>query len=434
MTTQTSAGLLLEHLFRRQAGRMVAHFTGVLGPANLELAEEAVQEALLRALETWPYSGVPENASAWLFRVAHNAAIDALRRGRRSLSLDSDESVPAPAGLPAPLRPPDDPYLEEQLRDDELRMIFMCCHPEISPEAAIALSLKTVGGFSVREIARAFLAEEAAIAQRLVRAKRQIRERHLTLEMPRGAELEQRLDAVLEVIYCIFNEGYAAHEGEDLIRQDLCEEALRLGFLLASSSITAPRVHALVALMAFQAARLPARTDTSGDLVLLDFQNRGMWDRGLIAIGFYHVEHSMRGDEVSPYHVEAAIAATHARAPDAASTDWPLILKMYDQLLAINPSPVVALNRAVALAKVHGPEEALETVEPLARNRQLRDYHLLLAVRGHLLVELGRMEEAAQCFREAIEQPCSAPERRFLTRKLAACQPTVSRETDIPAR
>jgi RNA polymerase sigma-70 factor, ECF subfamily len=392
-----------------------------------------VQEALLRALEIWPYSGVPENASAWLFRVAHNAAIDALRRGRRSLSLDSDESAPAMAGLAAPVFPPDDPHLEEQLHDDELHMIFMCCHPEISPEAAIALSLKTVGGFSVREIARAFLAEESAIAQRLVRAKRQIRERHLTLELPGGAALERRLDSVLEVIYCIFNEGYAAHEGEDLIRQDLCEEALRLGFLVASSSISVPRVHALVALMAFQAARLPARTDPAGNLVLLDSQNRELWDRGLIAIGFYHFEHSMRG-EVSPYHAEAAIAATHARAPAAGSTDWPLILEMYDQLLAMNPSPVVALNRAVALAKVRGPAEGLVAVEPLAANRQLRDYHLLLAVRGHLLLELGRMEEAARCFREAIERPCSAPERRFLTRKLAACQTTVCPETEISAR
>jgi RNA polymerase sigma-70 factor (ECF subfamily) len=413
---------------------MVAHFARLLGPANLELAEEAVQEALLRALETWPYSGVPENAPAWLFRVAHNAAIDALRRGRRSLSLDTYESSPTLAALPVPQTSPDDPHLDEQLRDDELRMILMCCHPEMPPEAAVALSLKTVGGFSVREIARVFLAEEATIAQRLVRAKRQIREHHLTLELPGGAALERRLNSVLEVVYCIFNEGYAAHEGEDLIRRDLCEEALRLGFLIASSSITAPRVHALVALMAFQAARLPARTDAAGDLVLLDSQDRALWDRSLIALGFYHFERSMRGDAVSPYHAEAAIAATHARAPDASSTNWPLILHMYDQLLAINPSPVVALNRAVALAKVRGPAEALTVVEPLAGNRQLRDYHLLLAVRGHLLLELGRLEEAAQCFREAIERPCSGPERRFLGRKLAACESRISPGTDTPAR
>jgi RNA polymerase sigma-70 factor (ECF subfamily) len=294
--------------------------------------------------------------------------------------------------------------------------------------------LKTVGGFSVREIARAFLADEAAIAQRLVRAKRQIRDRHLTLEMPRGAELERRLDSLIEVIYFLFNEGYTAHEGEDLIRRDLCEEGLRLGCLVASSSIAAPRVHALVALMAFQAARLPARTDHSGDLVLLDSQDRSLWDRQLIALGFHHFDRSMSGDMVSPYHVEAAIAATHARAADAASTDWPLILDLYDQLLTINPSPVVALNRAVAIAKVRGPAEALAAIDPLVGNRSLRDYHLLLAVRGHLLLELGNNAEAANCFREALARRSSAPERRFLARKLAACDPNLSPETETPVR
>jgi RNA polymerase sigma-70 factor, ECF subfamily len=415
------AGPLLEHLFRHQAGRMVAHFTRLLGPANLELAEEAVQEAMLRALQVWPYSGVPQNPPAWLFRVAHNAAIDAVRRAQKPVPLEDGNADKLLAELPASQAGPGDPDVEEQLRDDELRMIVMCCHPEIPQEAAVALSLKTVGGFSVGEIARAFLAEEAAIAQRLVRAKRQIRERHLTLEVPRGAELELRLDSVIEVIYFLFNEGYAAHEGEDLIRTDLCEEALRLGCLVASSSIGAPRVNALVALMAFQAARLPARTDEAGDLVLLDSQNRSLWDRRLIALGFHHFDRSIRGDSVSPYHVEAAIAAAHARAKDAASTDWQSILELYDELFAMNPSPVVALNRAVAIGKVRGAAEALAVVEPLAHNRRLQDYHLLLAVRGHLLLELGRPAEAAASFREALERHCSAPERRFLSRKLAEC-------------
>ena len=279
------AGPLLEHLFRHQSGRMVAHFARLLGPAHLDLAEEAVQEAMLRALLTWPYSGAPENPQAWLFRVARNAAIDAIRRDR----VAAEKSETLSAQLSGLETPPENPEVEEQFQDDELRMIVMCCHPEIPPEAAVALSLKTVGGFSVREIARAFLADDAAIAQRLVRAKRQIRERHLTLEVPRGAELERRLDSVIEVIYCMFNEGYTAHEGEDLIRQDLCEEALRLGSLVACSSIAAPRVHALVALMAFQAARLPARTDEAGDLVLLESQDRSRWDRRLIAFGFYHL-------------------------------------------------------------------------------------------------------------------------------------------------
>ncbi len=375
---------------------MVAYFTRLFGPAHLELAEETVQEAMLRALQTWPYQGVPENAEAWLFRVARNTALDAIRRNR---FLVGDAML---AGMArSEESEPGDLLIEEQLRDDELRMIFMCCHPEISRDASIALSLKTVSGFGVREIARAFLADEAAIAQRLVRAKRQIRERGLTLDMPHGEELKPRLDSVLEVIYFVFNEGYAAHQGQDLIRQDLCAEALRLGRLVASSSIAMPKAHALVALMALQAARLPARVDEAGDLVLLESQDRNRWDRELIGLGFHHLELSMAGDEVSEYHAQAGIAATHARAGDAESIEWPMILEFYDQLWAINPSPVVALNRAVAVAKVRGAEQALAEIENLAREPKLRDYYLLLAVRGHLLLELGRRDEAARNFNAA---------------------------------
>jgi len=395
---------------------MVAYFARLFGPAHLELAEETVQEAMLRALQTWPYQGVPENAEAWLFRVARNTALDAIRRNR---FLVGDAML---AGMARSEEgEPGDPLIEEQLRDDELRMIFMCCHPEISRDASIALSLKTVSGFGVREIARAFLADEATIAQRLVRVKRQIREQQLTLEMPHGEELKQRLDSVLEVIYFVFNEGYAAHEGQDLIRQDLCAEALRLGRLVASSSIAMPKAHALVALMALQAARLPARVDEAGDLVLLESQDRNRWDRQLIGLGFHHLELSMAGEEVSEYHAQAGIAATHARAGDAESIEWPLILEFYDQLLAMNPSPVVALNRAVAVAKVRGADQALAEIENLAREPKLRDYYLLLAVRGHLLLELGHRDEAARNFNAALELPCSEPERRFLRRKLEAC-------------
>jgi RNA polymerase sigma-70 factor (ECF subfamily) len=407
--------MLLEHLFRHQSGRVVAHLTHLLGPAHLDVAEEAMQEAMLRALQTWPYQGVPDNTAAWLFRVAHNAAIDAVRRNRLlaektdALIGELSSSSAAVAG---------DPDLEEQLRDDELRMIFMCCHPDISRDARVALSLKAVGGFSVREIACAFLADEAAIAQRLVRAKRQIRDGRLTLEMPGERELKARLESVMDVLYFMFNEGYAAHEGEDLIRQDLCLEALRLARLVASSSMAEPRAHALVALMALQAARQPARVDNDGDLVLLEDQDRSRWDRKLIGLGFQHFDRSMSGEEVSEYHVQAAIAATHVRAAADRSPDWPLILYLYDQLMSLNASPVVALNRAVAVAKVHGPARALAAIEPLDSDPHLRDYYLLLAVRGHLLLELGQGAEAAACFRAALERPCSEPERRFLKRKL----------------
>ena len=409
---------MLEHLFRHQAGRMVARLTRLLGPAHLDLAEESVQQAMLRALQSWPYQGLPENPAAWLFRVAHNSAIDAVRRTRtfrdKTDALVEDLSQSARSM-------PDDPDVDSRVRDDELRMIFMCCHPEISRDASVALSLKTVGGFSVREIARAFLVDDAAIAQRLVRAKRQIRDKQLTLHVPVGPDLKRPLDSVLDVIYLMFNAGYAAHDGQDLIRQDLCLEALRLGRLVAASSISEPRVHALVALMALQAARFAARVDAAGDLILLDNQDRGRWDQELISVGFHHFDRSIAGNELSEYHVQAAIAATHARSVSAPETDWPMILQLYDQLMSINGSAVVALNRAVAVAKVHGPAEALAAIAPLENDVQLRDYYLLLALRGHLLAELGRADEAATCFRAALECPCSEPERRFLSRRLEQC-------------
>jgi RNA polymerase sigma-70 factor (ECF subfamily) len=317
---------------------------------------------------------------------------------------------------------PNEPGAEEQFRDDELRMIFMCCHPDISRDASVALSLKAVGGFSVREIARAFLVDDTTVAQRLVRAKRQIREKHVDLQVPSGPELRRRLDTVLDVIYFMFNEGYAANDGEELIRLDLCLEALRLGILVSTSSITEPRVHALVALMALQAARLAARVDEAGELVLLEDQDRTRWDQRLIRLGFDHFDQSIAGEDVSDYHVQAAIAATHARAANGNGTDWPLILQLYDQLLSVQASPVVALNRAVAVAKVHGPAEALAAIRPLESHLQLNDYYLFLAVRGHLLLDLGRPLEAATSFRVALQCRCSSPERRFLRRKLEDCE------------
>ena len=398
---------------------MVARLTRLLGPSNLHIAEESVQDAMLRAMQTWPHNGVPENPAGWLFQVAHNAAIDTVRRSR---SLDRKMDAIVGELLRSSSAKPGDPEVEEQLRDDELRMILMCCHPTLSRDTSVALSLKTVGGFSAREIARAFLADETAIAQRLVRAKRQIRENGVTLDVPLGFDMHVRLDAVLDVIYFIFNEGYTAHEGDRLIRDDLCREALRLGLLVASSSLSRPRIHALVALMAFQAARLPARVDETGDLILLEDQDRSRWDRSLIALGFRHFELSIAGDRVSDYHVQAAIAATHARAAADNRIDWGRILELYDDLLARNPSPVIALNRAVAVAKVHGAAAALDAIEPLQADPKLRDYYLLLALRGHLFSEIGRTADAARCFRSALECRCSEPERRFLRRKLEACE------------
>jgi RNA polymerase sigma-70 factor, ECF subfamily len=409
---------LIEHLFRHQAGRVVARLTRLLGPANVELAEDAVQEALVRAVQTWPYQGVPDNPAGWIYKVAHNIAIDIVRRDR-TFSAKSDAIVAElsrsgtiSAGEAA---------LDDEIRDDELRMIFMCCHPEISPDARVALSLKIIGGFSVREIARAFLCDDAAIAQRIVRAKRQIRERQLTLDLPSAADLSHRLDSALDVIYLMFNEGYSAHEGAALVRQDLCFEALRLGRIVAASPLAEPRVHALVALMALQAARFPARVDTFGDLVPLEDQDRRRWDERLIAIGFRHFDRSMAGESVSPFHVQAAIAATYARALSDEAVDWRVVLDLYDQLLAIHPSPIVMLNRAVVVSRVQGAAAGLAALYPLDNKPMLRHYHLLMSVRGQLLLEVGRPAAARAAFEAALACDCSDPERRFLERKLASC-------------
>jgi RNA polymerase sigma-70 factor (ECF subfamily) len=408
--------VLLEHLFRRQSGRLVSCLVRLVGSQHLQLAEDAVQEAMLRAAQRWPFEGVPEKPEGWLYRVAHNYAISALRWGTRFES-EPDELIEK---LEAKRESAESAYLDGDVRDAELCMIFMCCHPELSREARLALSLKLVGGFGVGEIARIFLVDESTIAQRLVRAKRLIRERRLPLALPVNGQLRERLDSVLEVIYLMFGSGYAAGSGEELIRQDVCLEALRLGRLVAASSLAMPCVDALVALMALQAARLPARTDAAGDLVLLEEQDRHLWDGKLIGVGFAYFELSMRGDEISAWHVQAAIAATYAAAGTPEAIDWPAILSHYDQLTRIQPSPVVALNRAVVVMRVYGARAGLDELRPLERHAAMRRYHLLPAVRGQMLAELGRMTEAEEAFRAALDCDCSEPERRFLLKRLHA--------------
>jgi RNA polymerase sigma-70 factor (ECF subfamily) len=412
---ESGSPILLEHLFRRESGRIVAWLAGLLGSVHLQLAEDAAQEAMLRAAQTWSFQGIPQKPEAWLFRTAYNYAISSVRRGAVFKS-KADALV---AALETGAQPTLDLDSEQSLRDDELRMVFMCCHPKLAPDAQVALSLKLAGGFSTEEIARIFFSDPNTIAQRLVRAKRLIREQNLTLAMPSKAHLEQRLNSVLKVIYLTFSGGYAAHSGEDLIRSDVCLEALRLGRLVASSSMGAPRVDALVALMALQAARLPARTDTTGDLVLLEEQDRKLWDNDLIALGFSYFDRSIAGDEISEWHVQAAIAATYASAASSAEIDWASILEHYDQLMEMTDSPVVALNRAVVVMKVHGAEAALAALTPLTGNNALHKYHLLSATQGHVLAALGKLEEAKAAFSAALECDCTLPEKRFLQRQLA---------------
>jgi RNA polymerase sigma-70 factor, ECF subfamily len=405
-------GALVEHLFRHSAGQMVSRLARWLGPARLDLAEEAVQDALVRALSTWPFRGVPTEPRGWLFQVARNRALDLLRR-EASLREKLD-GVPAALEESAPV---------SALGDDELAMMFMCCHPSLPSPARVALTLKTVGGFGVDEIAAAFLAEPDTIAQRLVRAKRQIREHGIAIEIPAESERGARLDSVLDVLYLLFNEGYSAHGGENLTRAELCGEAIRLGELLAGNPATdLPEVHALLALMLLQASRLPARVDATGDILLLAEQDRRAWDQEMIARGLRHLDRAASGRRLTAHHVEAAIAAAHAAAPDEASTDWRSIVRHYDDLLELKPSPVVELNRAIALAMAEGPVTGITALERIESDPALTRYYLLPAALGRLWIEAGDPERAARYYEEALTRPTSAPERRFLERQLARCR------------
>ncbi|MBI4748192.1 MAG: sigma-70 family RNA polymerase sigma factor [Acidobacteria bacterium] len=418
MPTSSVPGIV-EHLFRHQAGQLVSTLTCVFGPQHLELAEEVVQEALIKALQVWPYRGIPENPTAWLVRVAKNSALDVLRR---ESSLAEKAGVLQQAFAVREALAIRQPMTETSLEliDDELRMMFMACHPAISRESRIALTLKTVGGFGVSEISRAFLSREATIAQRLVRAKRQIKEDGITFELPDSNELSSRLDSVLEVLYLLFNEGYTAHQGENLIRAELCSEAVRFArMLLHHPATNLPKCHALLALMVLLAARLPARVDDNGELFLLRDQDRSLWDKRLIYQGLRHLEQSAAGDELTEYHLQAGIASAHAVALSFEATNWEQIVGLYDQLLELNPSPVIVLNRAVAMAHLQGPEAGISALEAICHHPALHQYYLLPATLGELWRELGDSHQAAHWYRTALKCPCSEPEQRFLRQQLS---------------
>ncbi len=410
---------LVDHLFRHKAGQMVSTLTRIFGVGNLQLAEDVVQETLLQALQQWPYRGVPDNPSAWIVQVAKNRALDVLRREAK---LRSKMLTPASR---AAFENSDDAALslEDPLGDDQLTMMFMCCHPALSREAQVALTLKTVGGFGVSEIARAFLAPEATIAQRLVRAKRKLREEEIDFALPRTEELPERLDAVLQVIYLLFNEGYAAYQGEDLVRYELCAEAIRLCSLLAGNTIAdQPKVHALLALMLLQASRLSTRVDAEGDLLLLSEQDRSQWDRAAIQAGLHQLERAASGGELTEYHLLAGIAASHAVAESYETTDWKKILFYYDSLLRVNRSPIIALNRAVAVAMLEGPRAGVAALDQIKDEPALRNYYLLPATYGELYGRSGESERAAAYYREALALMGNEAERRFLLKKLARFQ------------
>jgi RNA polymerase sigma-70 factor (ECF subfamily) len=413
---------VVEHLFRHESGKLIATLTGIFGVHNLNLAEDVVQEALARALQTWPYYGTPSNPSAWLMRTAKNLALDVLRREK--VFRDKEPQVALLmeqlSGNPAE---PEALSTENEIKDDTLRMMFVCCHSQIPPEAQVALALKTLCGFGVVEIAKAFLTTEATVAKRLTRAKQKLRDLGIAFEIPVGEELLRRLDSVLQTLYLLFNEGYKASTGERLIKEELCREAIRLaGFLAEHPAGNRPQTHALLALMLFNAARLPARLDSEGNVLSLKEQNRNGWNKAMIARGMFHLAQSSAGDEISRYHLEAGITACHCAANDYESTDWARILGLYDLLMAVEPSAVVALNRAVAVANVHGPEAGIAAVEAIPNREQLESYYLFYAVLGDFESRRSNYAAAARFFGQSVELTEIQSERAFLTKRIEECE------------
>ena len=411
---RTNVPALVERLFRTEAGNLIPRLTRVLGAERLALAEDAVQEAFLAALGHWPRTGTPSDPSAWLLQVARRKALDAVRREQTG-EKHQPEILAALEHSPEP-----DAMADDALADDQLRMIFLCVHPAISAESRVALTLKTVSGLSVAEIARACLADEGAVAQRLVRAKRALRDAGARFEIPGDAELRARRDEVLAALYLMFNEGHSAHEGETLLRDELSREALRLAELVALHPMTtSAKAHALAALICLHAARFPSRTDDAGDLVLLVDQDRARWDARLSARGFQHLDAAASGGERSTYHIEAEIAAVHAAATDWQSTDWARIVDLYDELLAVTQSPVVALNRIVALKEHRGADVALSQMQALVIQSELQEYPLLHSVHAELLEGVAELTAARQSWERALAHTRAEPVRRYLQRRVA---------------
>jgi RNA polymerase sigma factor (sigma-70 family) len=408
-----------EHLFRHQAGQIVASLTRILGWQHVALAEDVVQDTLLKAMRHWPVRGVPDNPKAWLLVTARNRAIDLLRR-ESNLADKVDEIG---RWVDTSDRDKGEVTFARELDDDQLRMIFACSTPALSQDSQVALTLKILCGLSVDEIARAFFAKPATIAQRIVRAQRTLREADKAIAVPEPSELPSRLRAVYDVIYLLFNEGYSAYEGENLVRYELIEEAIRLGELLAANPVgDLPETHALLALMYLQASRLPSRVDADSNLVLLRDQDRTRWDRHLISRGMAHLEQSAHGDEMTAYHLEAGIAAEHAMARSYDQTNWGRIRQYYDELVRRNPSAVLLLNRAVAVAECDGVEAGLAEIQQLAELPVMKRYYLYHATAGEFHTRAGHTDLARDHFRRAAELATCEPERRFLQGRVAALE------------
>jgi RNA polymerase sigma-70 factor (ECF subfamily) len=411
----TNAAPSLEDLFRHEAGKICAWLVRLLGPGRLELIEDAVQDAFSAALAQWPFEGTPARPAAWLAVAARNKALDRLRREMRLESLDpADEAAAWRLGFSNPE--------ETGKPDDTLALMFVACHPALTGEEQTMLTLQAVCGFNSRHIARAFLSTPEAVTQRLVRAKRRIRALGLTFEIPEGAELTQRLPGLLNAIYLLFTGGYTAADGERLMAEERCAEALRLVTLLCDHPVTAGgETHALAALICLHHARAPARTGATGDVVLLAEQDRSRWNATLLARGFVHLRCAMQAQELTALHLEAGIVAVHASAPSFAQTDWAALVHYYEALIELKPTPVVKLNAAIAQAYAQGPAAGLALLDELAGNARMSRYAPYHAARGDLLLRLERRAEAGEALQQALECPLNGAERGYLVRKLRAC-------------
>ena len=423
LTQPADIHLLLDHFSRNESGKMIAVLTKIFGTDNLDLAEDVVQDALLEAISQWQNKGVPDNPSAWLFRVAKNKALNIVNREKYKRKYSAEASHLLQSAWTA------EPALDylfssAQIQDDQLRLIFTCCHPVISADSQIALALKTICGFSIAEIARAFLTSEENISKRLVRARQKIREQKMPFEVPQGHELEERQQAVLDTIYLLFNEGYSASGGNDLIRFTLCEEAIRLAEIISIHPLITAKanVFALLALMQLNASRFKARQDSDGNIITLEEQNRGLWDFELMKKGFVSLYKSANGDQISVFHILAAISAYHCSASDYKSTDWNSILSLYDKLLLLDHSPVVRLNRVIALSKVAGPEQAVIELRKMGDSSLLNSYHLYYSTLASLLMESGLFEEALPILQKAIGLTPVAAEKVLLQKKWNLCK------------
>jgi RNA polymerase sigma factor (sigma-70 family) len=419
--TATDTHHAIDAVWRIESPRLIAALARIV--RDVGIAEELAQDALVAALQQWPQEGVPRNPGAWLMAAAKHRALDHLRRNklldRKHEELARDLSTKQEMAAEEM-----EAVADDDIGDDLLRLVFTACHPVLPSEARVALTLRLLGGLTTEEIARAFLVPEATIAQRIVRAKRTLAEKRVPFEVPRGQELNERLRSVLEVIYLVFNEGYSATAGEDWLRPELCEDALRLGRILAELAPNEPEVHGLVALMEIQASRARARVAHSGEPILLLHQNRALWDQLLIRRGLAALERAERlGVARGPYALQAAIAACHARALTADSTDWRRIVELYSELAVLMPSAVVEVNRAVAVGMAFGPQAGLEIVDALSAEPSLKTFHLLPSVRGDLLAKLGRMDEARLEFERAAALTRNARERELLLGRAAALSP-----------